>query len=234
MNTTRRYLATATLAVALGLALTGCGTNAPTASSSAAASVSASSAPVAVTETPAPVETTPAVAAPVAGATITTDAEAAAAKAAGLGVFDTYDASGTYVNSLVFALDAPLPEPVKAAIAAPVAAATEASRATGITGDTVTNAQKATNEAILQTAQAKATAASKATGHDVIVIYSKHSSADGGVHWGWVWCPIGGTGSAYKPATIKAAFDRDALVAQTQAWVAAQPNPAGFEIVVAG
>ena len=228
MSTTKTIKITglAALALVATLAFTGCSGNSSTATSPAVTATTMT------TETPAPVETTPAAVAPAAGATVTTDAEQKAATAAGLLLWDQFDASGNYVSSVVFAKDAPLPEPVKAAVASSVTAAHAAAVATGIEGDTGTPAEQAVLDAIKLDAETKAKRIADVSGRKILIVAPRYGSFEGGAYM-WRWVPVASASAGYKARTVEMNASRDVVVAGLQAWVAAQADPASYDIIVA-
>lgn len=216
---TRKFQITAASIALVAAALTGCATSTPvtptpTTSVSQSATVAPTD-PATPVVTPAPVETTPVVAPVVSGAVLT-DAQVAALPD-GVKAYALSD--GTKVAVVK---DQPLPEPVKAEIAAPAQAAVSAQKFAPYTGASGTMApwDAAAREASV------ATRAVFDLGKRAVVVYKVATfteDAPGQYFWSWQSTTAGG-GSIQR--------DKATRVAEMQAYIAKMDDPAQWELIV--
>jgi len=176
----------------------------------------ASASPVAASEAapaaPEPVETEAPVEKPQAGDELVDGAAVAAAEAAGLRVYNDWEAGKNY------AIDAtkPLPKAVKKVIATPAVEA-------------VAKLKKSSSDtSLLAGIDNQAGAASDATGRTVIFLIAMHGGRDG--RWGIRY-------SAWNPAfdsvlpALSVSWSHDDALAKTKAWVTKQKNADSFDII---
>lgn len=208
---TQKLIPLTALTVALAATLlTGCSTHSSTEHTALPAATRSA------TTAPAPVETMPAPAAvPKAGDLITTVAQQKAAENAGLKVYTFTGKDG----GVAYDPAQPLPDAVKADIAAPVAAAVEA--ADGQSGP-----------AVSQSARNAAANATNATGKKTIVVFGAKAQRTENSPLETLY---GAMSYVSNPELGHRSVSNSAAetVAIAQAWVATQPDAADWEIVVA-
>lgn len=206
MSTTK--IATAAAAVALSvLGLSACTSEDPTihtpSTTASTSSASASPEPSATpTSSPLPAFQ------PVPGAALATDDQVAAAKAAGLAVFEDFQG-----NKVAYAPGQPLPDAVKTAIVAQEQDFIGRLDAKSFAWDSVTH-----------DTEAQARKASDETGRNVAIVYPVLGNTADSWDNAWLWYS-----TASDDMTVN---DQAGAVAKAQAWIAAQPDAANWDLIV--
>lgn len=135
-------------------------------------------------------------------------------------LYELYDDGGNFTGYVVIDSTLPLPETVKAHIAAPVSALTTELGASSGSGTFVIEAE----------AKRQAAKAEKYTGKRVLIVFKQWGSLDA-VNETYVYVALGNQGAG--PGGDSASYSYEETFAKTQAWVAAQPDAAKWEIVSA-